>query len=120
MVQIMTSHHGPWGSPLWKHLELIQKLRGQRLTWKDIAACLEKEAGLVIKPRTIADFFVRSRNPDLKIPAGLEGLLPSPKPLQFSPDEPERTQKKLTDQYKQNLKNPGPRPEKLFDEKHIN
>src|SRR5208282_1470937 len=99
----MTSHPGPWGSPLWKHIEVIQRLRSERLTWKDIAKHLAEEEALVISPRAIRNFFARTRNPNLKLPAGLENLLPATKPSPSSPDEPERAQKKLTDQYNQNL-----------------
>lgn len=66
-----TDHPGPWGSPLWDHLETIRTLRMQRKTWKQIAEALDVET----TPRAVRNFFVRSRNPKRKVPAGLEDTI---------------------------------------------
>jgi hypothetical protein len=70
-------HPGPWESQLWDHIEEIRSLRRQRRKWKDIAAELALK-GVTISPAAVRNFFIRSRSPKLKLPAGLEHLRPSP------------------------------------------
>jgi hypothetical protein len=74
------SHTGPWGSVLWDHLNEIRVLRIKRKSWKDIASQLKIEHGIEVQPRTVRNFFVRSRSPKLKIPAGLDALKSIVKP----------------------------------------
>jgi hypothetical protein len=74
------SHTGPWGSVLWDHLNEIRALRIKRKSWKDIASHLKTEHGIGVQPRAVRNFFVRIRNPKLKIPAGLEALKSIAKP----------------------------------------
>jgi len=83
-------HPGPWVSELWNHLEEIRTLRMQRKTWKQISKTLaDKTPSVKITPRTVRNFFVRSRDPKLTLPAGLEHLRPIPPP-QPAPDQPAR------------------------------
>jgi hypothetical protein len=88
-------HPGPWGSLLWNHIEEIRSLRIQRKRWKDIAEHLEKERGVKTSARAVRNFFVRSRNPKLRLPAGLEHLRAHstatvPPPAATSPGPPAR------------------------------
>jgi hypothetical protein len=68
----------PWQSKLWDHLEEIRSLRRARATWKDIAAHLGEKHGVQITAAAVRNFFVRSRNPNLRLPDGLEHLRPAP------------------------------------------
>src|ERR1700674_4336677 len=79
-----TDHPGPWQSELWDHLEEIRSLRRARATWKDIAAQLGEKHGVQTPAAAVRNFFVRSRNPNLRLPDGLEHLRPAP------PEHPSR------------------------------
>lgn len=77
-------HPGPWGSQLWDHLEEIRRLRRARTKWKDIAKALEAQ-NVTITASALRNFFVRSRDPKLKLPAGLEHLRPPESPSPATP-----------------------------------
>jgi hypothetical protein len=79
-----TDHPGPWQSELWDHLEEIRSLRRARATWKDIAAQLGEKHRVQITAAAVRNFFVRSRNPNLRLPDGLEHLRPA------HPEQPTR------------------------------
>ena len=90
-------HPGPWGSVLWDHLEDIRKWRMKRTKWEDVVILL-KERGVTITPAAVRNFFVRSRNPNLKLPDYLEHLRPPPSPKfsepttkQEAPAQPQQT-----------------------------
>ncbi|MBV8228283.1 MAG: hypothetical protein JO232_24170 [Verrucomicrobia bacterium] len=94
-------HPGPWGSKLWDHLQEIRSYRRARMKWKDIAAELgKKDPPVVITPAAVRNFFIRSRSPKLKLPAGLEHLRPNPEPEALNqqrtikPNEPEPVKKR--------------------------
>src|SRR5271165_4405578 len=70
--------HGPYTSALWDHLAEIKKLRQQRKTWEQVAAILadpKRDDKVVITGRAIRNFFIRSRKPGRRIPAGFEGTV---------------------------------------------
>lgn len=79
------NHPSPWGSALWDHLEEIKALRGQRKKWQEITDHLVGQYGIKITHRAVRNFFVRSLDPNRRIPAGFEGTAiagASPRPAQ--------------------------------------
>src|SRR6266403_6237395 len=87
-----TDHPGPWQSKLWDHLEEIRSLRRARATWKDIAAQLGEKHGVQITAAAVRNFFVRSRNPNLRLPDGLEHLRAPSNPHASLPSNPSEPQ----------------------------
>ena len=87
-----TEHPKPFQSKLWDHLPEIQELRRRRKTWAEIARHLKDAHGLELSYRTVRNFFLRTRSPKRRIPAGFEealGVLPKPPsapPAQPSPN----------------------------------
>jgi hypothetical protein len=76
-------HPKPFQSALWNHLEEIRQMRRARKMWAEIAAHLKEAHGLEVSYRTIRNFFIRTRSPNRRIPAGFEeslGAQPVPHP----------------------------------------
>ena len=76
-------HPKPFQSALWNHLEEIRQMRRARKMWAEIAAHLKEVHGLEVSYRTIRNFFIRTRSPKRRIPAGFEeslGAQPVPHP----------------------------------------
>src|SRR5258707_15799462 len=76
-------HPKPFQSALWNHLEEIRQMRRARKMWAEIAAHLKEAHGLEVSYRTIRNFFIRTRSPKRRIPAGFEeslGAQPVPHP----------------------------------------
>jgi hypothetical protein len=65
-------HPRPFGSVLWDHLEEVRTLREERKTWPEIVRFLQAHYDLTITAAAVRNFFVRSRNPKRRIPAGFE------------------------------------------------
>jgi hypothetical protein len=82
-------HPGPWGSVLWDYLEDIRKWRMARTKWIDVVVLLKNEKGIIITPAAVRNFFVRSRNPNLKLPDYLEHLRPHPPAPLAAPVQPD-------------------------------
>jgi hypothetical protein len=80
-------HPGPWGSVLWDHLEEIRKWRMARTKWTDVVVRLKEEHNITITAAAARNFFVRSRNPNLKLPDYLEHLRATP-PSPPTPSQP--------------------------------
>ena len=68
-------HPKPFQSVLWNHLEEIRQMRRARKMWAEIAAHLKEAHGLEVSYRTIRNFFIRTRSPNRRIPAGFEESL---------------------------------------------
>ncbi|HEV2947210.1 MAG TPA: hypothetical protein VGX70_07525 [Gemmataceae bacterium] len=68
-------HPKPFQSALWNHLEEIRQMRRARKMWAEIAAHLKEAHGLEVSYRTIRNFFIRTRSPNRRIPAGFEESL---------------------------------------------
>jgi hypothetical protein len=73
-------HPKPFQSALWNHLEEIRQMRRARKMWAEIAAHLKEAHGLEVSYRTIRNFFIRTRSPKRRIPAGFEESLGVPVP----------------------------------------
>src|SRR5260370_5069196 len=58
-----------------RHLEEIRQMRRDRKMWAEIAAHLKEAHGLEVSYRTIRNFFIRTRSPNRRIPAGFEESL---------------------------------------------
>ena len=55
-------------------------MRRARKMWAEIAAHLKEAHGLEVSYRTIRNFFIRTRSPKRRIPAGFEESLGAPVP----------------------------------------
>jgi hypothetical protein len=85
-TQMPREHPKPYQSKLWDHLEEIRAMRHARKMWPEIAEHLKAAHGIEVSYRTVRNFFVRTRKPKQRIPAGFEGILgvaakPSPAPV---------------------------------------
>jgi hypothetical protein len=67
-------HPKPFQSQLWPHLETIRQMRRERKMWTEIADHL-KTKGVTVSYRTVRNFFLRTRSPKRRIPAGFEEAL---------------------------------------------
>jgi IS5 family transposase len=67
-------HPKPFQSSLWPHLETIREMRRARKMWTEIAEHL-KTKGVTVSYRTVRNFFLRTRSPKRRIPAGFEEAL---------------------------------------------
>ena len=82
------NHPAPFESALWPHVELIKKLRLGRKTWVSIAAILQKQHGVSVKPVTIYNFLKRyaKRARAGTLPLGFEPITPpSSQPSEIEP-----------------------------------
>jgi IS5 family transposase len=73
-------HPKPFQSSLWPHLDTIRQMRRERKMWTEIADHL-KTKGVTVSYRTVRNFFLRTRSPKRRIPAGFEealGVIPKP------------------------------------------
>jgi len=73
-------HPKPFQSQLWPHLETIREMRRTRKTWVEVAKHLQTQ-GVTVSYRTVRNFFLRTRSPKRRIPAGFEealGVVPKP------------------------------------------
>jgi IS5 family transposase len=84
-------HPKPFQSQLWPHLETIRQMRRERKMWTEIADHL-KTKGVTVSYRTVRNFFLRTRSPKRRIPAGFEealGVIPKqPAPAAPAPARP--------------------------------
>ena len=71
-------HPKPFQSALWNHLEEIRQMRRARKMWIEIAAHLKEAYGVEVSYRTVRNFFIRTRSPNRRIPAGFEESLGAP------------------------------------------
>ena len=67
-------HPKPFQSQLWPHLETIREMRRARKTWAEITKHLQTQ-GVTVSYRTVRNFFLRTRSPKRRIPAGFEEAL---------------------------------------------